>query len=444
MKKTLMLYLFTSLSIMCKAQIITTVAGGGTMGDGALAINARIDHPCGLVFSKNRELYIASGSSNKVRKIDSCGVISTIAGTGISGYSGDFGAATTSLINFPIGIALDTSSNIYFSELNNHVIRRVDRLSGVITTICGNGTAGYSGDNGPASAALLRNPQNIHIDRFNAIYISDNNHVIRKIDASGVITTIAGTGVAGFNGDGILATNAQLYFPQDVTTDRYGNVYICDQGNSRIRKVDLSGRISTFAGNGAYTYIGDGIPATNAQFVPNFLRFDTIGNLYIAGGERCYKIDTFGIFRTIVGNGTMSTTGDGGPATAATIDHAVGVAIDMCGNPYFSSIESNTIRKVIYDTTCKYCSTSTLGSVVVNSSSNVQIFPNPTHDAFSITAPKPLQAVQLSNAMGQVVYNAQYYGSHATISIAGLPVGMYLVRITYCDGATSVQRMVKD
>ncbi len=445
--KTRLFFLLLLLPLVSIAQIITTVAGGGSgggVGDGGPASSARIENPGGMVFSKTGELYIASGGSHRIRKIDTCGIITTIAGNGTPGYTGDGAEATAALINYPIGIALDTVGNIYFSEFRNHIIRRIDHSTGIISTIGGNGAAGYSGDNGVATVAQLDCPQSICMDNSGSVFISENNHVIRKIDAAGIITTIAGTHVAGYNGDGIPATAAKLNFPQDVTTDSRGNVYVCDQGNSRVRKINPAGFISTIAGNGAYTYIGDGIPATNAQFFPNFIRFDSTGNLFIAGGQRCFKVDTFGIFHTIVGNGTMSTTGDGGPATAATIDHAVGVALDRCANPYFSTIVTNTIHKITYDTGCKYCSTPTLGSAVVSSSSTMQIFPNPFREAFTVTSPKVLNSVQLCNAMGQAIYNEQYFSTAATINTAGLPVGLYFVYLTYADGTKAVQKVVKE
>jgi len=348
-------------SIFSEGQIITTFSGGGpTTGDGGPATAALINDPCQLNFDRAGNLYIASGVDYRIRKISPTGLITTIAGTGVQGYSGDNGPATAAQFNFPNGVALDTSGNIFVSDDLYGSIRKIDAATGIITTICGNDVAGYSGDNGPATAAKLYGPLGICFDRIGNLYIADDeNNVVRKINSSGIITTVAGTGTYGYNGDGIIATNAQLYSPSDVQADDSGNIYIADGGNARIRKVDTSGIISTYAGTGVATYIGDGMPATSAQFTCTWIKFDHMNNLFISDGTslnpRVYKIDhSTGIFYSVAGNGSSINAGDGGPATAASFaGYPSGIAFDECDNLYIGNIassgDSDRIRKVTFN-----------------------------------------------------------------------------------------------
>lgn len=340
-------------SISASAQTITTVGGGGaTLGDGGPATNARIGNPYGINFDSNGDLYIACGAPNRVRKIDANGIITTIAGDGTSGYSGDGGPATNARFRLPTSVVFDSVGNIYISDKLNFAIRKIDAVSGIISTVCGDGIQGYTGDGGPASSARLFSPETIFIDRRGNMYVAENSkHVVRKISTSGIITTIAGTGVAGYNGDGILATTAQLYFPQSIAVDDFGQIYIADLSNFRIRKIDSFGIISTFGGNGVGTYIGDSIPATSAQFFPNCIKFDNENNLYIGGdnSHRVYKIDEYGYFYTVAGNGLAAHAGDGGLATAASINRPGDVAMDACENLYISENVGNYIRKVTFN-----------------------------------------------------------------------------------------------
>jgi sugar lactone lactonase YvrE len=275
--------------------------------------------------------------------------IGTFAGTGVSGYTGDGGPATSAELNSPYGVSLDASGNVYIADTLNSVIRKVDPI-GKITTIAGTGTNGYSGDGGPATSAGLWAPYRAAADRAGNVYIADyNNNRIRKVDTTGTIITIAGTGTQGYNGDGIPATTAQLSLPGAVAVDGNGNLYIVDTWNNRIRKIDTSGMINTIAGTGFAGVLGDGGPATSAQVnEPEGIAVDSSGNVYIAdyGNSKIRKIDTSGIISTIAGTGSIGSSGDGGPATAAFLKLPTGVAVDRAGNVYIADNQNSRVRKV--------------------------------------------------------------------------------------------------
>ncbi|MFI5096581.1 MAG: NHL repeat-containing protein [Candidatus Acidiferrales bacterium] len=275
--------------------------------------------------------------------------IYTVAGTGVSGYTGDGGPAQSAELNSPYGVSIDALGNIYIADTGNRVIRKVDS-SGKITTIAGNGNQGYNGDGMPAVSAALYAPYRVVADRAGNVYIADYyNNRIRKVDTSGTITTVAGTGTQGYNGDGIPASTAQLNFPSAVAVDASGNIYIADTWNNLIRKIDTSGMISTIAGTGFPGVLGDGGPATSAQvYQPIGLAVDSLGNVYIAdfGNSKIRKVDTSGTINTIAGTGSIGNSGDGGPATAAFLNQPTGVAVDRAGNVYIADNQNSRVRKV--------------------------------------------------------------------------------------------------
>jgi sugar lactone lactonase YvrE len=222
--------------------------------------------------------------------------------------------------------------------------------SGTITTFAGNGTQGFSGDGGPATSAGLSYPGGVAVDAAGNLYIADtSNHRVRKVSTSGTITTVAGNGTFGFSGDDGPATNATLSYPTEVAVDAVGNLYIADTGNLRVRKVSASGTITTVAGNGIYGFSGDGGPATNASLViPRGVAVDAVGNLYIAdyGNSRVRKVSSWGTITTVAGNGSPGFSGDGGPATSAALGYPRGVAVDAAGNLYIADTDNNRVRKV--------------------------------------------------------------------------------------------------
>lgn len=255
----------------------------GFSGDGGPATAARLREPTGVVMDGAGNLYFADHFNHRIRKVDIGGIITTVAGTGVVGFSGDGGPATAARLNFPAETEVDAAGNLYIADQLNDRVRKVN-TSGIITTVVGTGVAGFSGDGGPATAARLHEPIDLIFDGSGNLYIADHdNQRIRKVDAGGIITTVAGTGVAGFSGDGGVATAANLNGPREVELDGAGNLYIVDTDNNRVRKVNAGGIITTVAGTGVAGFSGDGGLATVAQLDgPNGAAVDGSGNLYIA------------------------------------------------------------------------------------------------------------------------------------------------------------------
>ena len=336
--------------------IITTVAGSGGLGDGGLATSAVIDGPDGVAVDGAGNIYIADCGNNRIRKVDaSTGVITTVAGNGSVDYlPGDGGVATAAGMG-PAGLAADSAGNLYVADFVNQRIRKVAAATGVITTVAGNGHPGYSRDGGLALSASLNYPTGVAVDRSGNLYIADqHNNRIRKVAAaSGVITTVAGNGTAGYAGDGGPATWASLDYPTGVTVDGLGNLYIADQRNNRIRKIVAStGTIMTVAGDGTGDYSGDGGPARAAAlWSPTGVAVDGAGNIYIAEiwSNRIRKVDvSTGIIVTVAGSEAIgyATTDDGAPATQASLNGPGGVAVDGAGNIYIADTWNNRIRMV--------------------------------------------------------------------------------------------------
>ncbi len=326
---------------------ITTVAGNGTQGfsgDGGPATSASLYYPTGVVVDSAGNLYIADSSNNRIRKVSS-GTITTVAGNGTQGFSGDGGPATSASLYYPDGVAVDLAGNLYIADSSNNRIRKVS--SGTITTVAGNGTQGFSGDGGPATSASLYYPDGVSVDSAGNLYIADTRNCrIRKV-SGGTITTFAGNENWGFSGDGGPAASAWLYDPHGVAVDSAGNLYIADTSNNRIRKVS-GGTITTVAGNGAYRFSGDGGAATSASLnLPYGVAVDSAGNLYIAdfGNNRIRQVSG-GTITTMAGDGNASFSGDGGPATSASLKWPEGVAVDSAGNLYIADFENDRIRKV--------------------------------------------------------------------------------------------------
>ena len=327
---------------------ITTFVGGVFFGgDGGPATQARLAAPSGAAVDSAGNLYIVDSSNHRIRKVDSTGTITTVAGTGESGFSGDGGPATQARLAAPSGAAVDSAGNLYIVDSSNHRIRKVDS-TGTITTFAGTGEVGFSGDGGPAIQAQLDTPGGVAVDSTGNLYIADTgNHRIRKVDSTGTITTFAGTGEYGFDGDGGSASQARLTLPTGVGVDSTGNLYIADTGNHSIRKVDSTGTITTIAGMGELGFGGDGGPAMMAHlFTPFDVAVDSTGNLYIAdnSNHRIRKVDSTGTITTIAGTGGVGFGGDGGPATQGHFYSLFGVAVDGAGNLYIADTGNHRIR----------------------------------------------------------------------------------------------------
>jgi sugar lactone lactonase YvrE len=341
-------------TIDCPTGFIDTIAGTGTpgySGDGGPGVNAEVNTPDGVAIDSLGRIYIADSLNHRIRRIGTGGNISTFAGTGIAGYTGNGGPANNARLNSPEGVFVDANDNVYIADTDNNRVRRVDAGTGIITLVAGNGGSSYSGDGGPANVASLRKPQGVCVDGAGNVYIADtDNQRIRYIDnATGIITTIVGTGSGGSSGDGGPATAARVNKPEDVFLDAAGDLYIADRVNSRVRRVDGAGIITTVVGTGVGGYSGDGGPATDAQInQPSALAITASGFLFIAdkNNHRIRRVDlATGIIETVAGDGTGGFGGDGGPATAASLQNPQGVAATPSGDVVIGDTANHRVRE---------------------------------------------------------------------------------------------------
>lgn len=336
---------------------IQTIAGTGNAGflEGTLdATDSRLNSPVAVVEDTLGNVYFADLNNQRIRKIDvSTNFISTLAGTGVAGFSGDGGIGTSAQLNNPTGVAVYKTQSLYIADRSNHRIRKIDLATGNITTIAGTGVAGFSGDGSAATAAQLNNPTSVIVDNSGNIYITDlSNHRIRKITiATGNINTIAGTGTAGFSGDGAAATAAQINSPAGIALDTSGNIYITDQGNQRVRKITIAiGNISTIAGTGTAGFSGDSAAATIAQLNnPSGIAVDISGDVYVSdqSNQRIRAISIVsGNINTIAGTGIAGFSGDGGSALLAQLNAPSGISIDKKGDILLADRSNHRLRKL--------------------------------------------------------------------------------------------------
>lgn len=335
---------------------ITTYAGtgsGGDTGDGGLATAAKIQRPRAQALDVSGNLYFADTDNHRIRRIAAgTGIITTVAGNGSQGFLGDGGAATAARLRFPRGVAVAANGDIYIADTENHRIRLVTAATGIITTVAGNGTEGDSGDGGAATSASLDEPHDVALDLSGRLTIADtDNHRIRRVSAGGIITTIAGNGDSGFGGDDGPATSAKINHPSGIGYDISGDLYIADTENNRVRKVNVSvGTIRTFAGTGTSGYSGDGGSATNAKLKkPSAVALDASRHLYIADNEnhRVRRVEHgTGTIMTIAGTGLGTYDGDGVPAVSASIRNPDGLVVDAAGDVLIGDTQNHRIRRV--------------------------------------------------------------------------------------------------
>lgn len=425
---------------------IFTAAGTGTAafgGDGGQATAAKIDQPWGVATDASGNIYIADQQNNRVREVNvSTGVITTVAGTGSAGFSGDNGMATSAMLYYPTGVAVDKNGILYIADCGNNRIRAV--AGGFITTFAGSATRGYAGDGALATAAELKGPSGVAVDASSNLYIADSaNNVIRMVSSSsGNISTVAGNNTSGSAGDGGQATAAQLNSPFGVALDANDDIFIADQVNNEIRFVKKStGIITSIAGNsmvGAYT--GDGGQATAAElFYPTGVALDASSNVYIADSwnERVRMINaSSGIINTIAGNGNSGYSGDGGIPTSADLDLVGGVAVAPSGNVLIACYNESRIRMVK--------STAGINEVATNSAS-LNVFPNPTNGKMTLVAPSLTgkALVQVYDIRGAMIYNQQLTmnASQITIDLSGKQTGIYFISVKSEDGTVYTSKV---
>lgn len=335
---------------------IATIAGTGVNvdgPDGRLATATTFAHPIALALDSNGLLYVVDG--NRVRRINADRTVTTIAGTGRAGFSGDGGPATSADLKGPQSIAIDSAGDIFIADSQNNRIRRVDP-AGIITTIAGSGQPGFGGDGGPATKAELNDPTGVAIGFGNTILIADSaNNRVRLVDASGTIVTFAGTGDTNYAGDGGPATSGVLSDPRCIAVDANDNVYVADALNDRVRRIAVDGTISTVAGTGMQSFSGDHGLATSASLQlatspvggGGCLAVDAAGDLFIADAlnNRVREVAVNGIITTVAGDGRPGFVGDNGPANNAELHLPLGVAVDAAGL-YIADSDGNRVRRV--------------------------------------------------------------------------------------------------
>ena len=434
------------------AGIISTVAGfktisGGASTDGVPATSAQLPYPAGLVLVKDGSFYIANSVENKIRKVAAnTGIITTLAGTGTAGYTGDGGQATLATLGKPMGLGSDSSGNIFVADNDNNAIRKVTVSTGVITTVAGNGGAGETADNVLATSTTVVKPTDVAVDSNGNIFIADyGNRRIRKVTAStGMITTIAGPGA----GSGVpvlpntVAATFHLHAPTGITLDTEGNIYVAGAKDPCVFKITTStGLLSVVAGTGPYKvgvdgYNGDDIQATAAQLsVPTKVVFDSAGDMYFTdlGNKRIRKVTkSTGIITTVAGSdssGTDPYSGDGGSPLLAKLLQPYGIALDAVGNIYFTDGGLGVVKKITYPAAQPSTSGTSSPSGTLAPSSSVASTPTVSSSASKAPAATP-SAASPSISKSPTAPTASSTGSQSSSSTrtaAALNLAMFLL-----------------
>ncbi|MEO6723210.1 MAG: T9SS type A sorting domain-containing protein [Ferruginibacter sp.] len=431
--------------------IINTIAGngsGGYCGDNGPVTKSQIYHPVGVAADGSGNIYIVDRENCRIRKVNSAGVITTVAGSGSPGFSGDGGAANLARLNLPTSVAVDRSGNLFITDYGNNRIRKV-ATNGIITTIAGlSGGGGWTGD-GLASAAKLWGPDGITTDAAGDVYFADQyNNRIRKITTTGTIITVAGKGTQGFAGDNGPALLASLYWPNGVTVDKSGNVFFTDRRNNRVRKVSTAGIITTVAGNGGQAYNGDGKSALLAGLDPASVAVDPAGNIFISDNknERIRRVNTSGMISTLAGKG--ATFGDGGISTDAQVHTPNGIGTDPSGNLYVSDYDDHRIRKI---SLVGVTLSRSIGPITITDEAatplKFSMYPNPVQNTLYIQTPRGagLTHVEVIDVEGKILLSKKVEPSQSviTVQLNRLAPGSYLVRTTGSDNTINVKEIIK-
>ena len=424
---------------------ISTVAGNGTSGfsgNGGQAISAQLQHPFDVAFDSSGDMFIADSANHVVREVTPSGIISTYAGNGTSGNTGDGGPATSAEFEQPVALAFNAAGDLFISDLGASVIREVSP-SGVISTAVGTGAFGYSGDGGPATSATLGEPYGIAFNAAGDLFIADSdNYVVREVNTSGVISTVAGNHTYGYSGNGGPATSAELSYPNDIAFNASGDMFIADESNNVIREVNLAGVISTVAGNTTAGNTGDGGPALTAELhSPTSVAFDAYGNMFItdSGNNDVREVNTLGVISTLVGTGTSGYTGNGGPAVDATLNIPQLLTIDSHGNLLIADYGNNAIREVAATPPVTYTVTQ---APVSGSPSLVGLSRYPVHNNRTLVSLffdqtlNPAEALwkhnyQLHTKAGSKIKISYIYLDPSTDTVTLLPHHRLALRSTY-------------
>jgi hypothetical protein len=350
----------------------------------------------------------------------STGIINTIAGDGTAGFGCEGCDASQAKFIQARAIAFDKAGNYYIADKNNSRIRKVDKTTNIITTFAGT-TGGYSGDGGPATSAQLGGPVDICFDTSGNMYIADVLYVIRRVDAvTGIITTIAGNGIQGAWTNGQLALNAKLGTLTGLCTDAKGNIYFSDADSYKIGKINTAGVVSTYAGDGTLGLGGDGGPATAAQlFASGKIKFDPYGDLVIADRVIRRVNNVNGFIEKLAGNGISGYSGDNGPALQAQFNGPVGIAFDSTHNIFVADSYNFRIRRIAGVT-------STDGDLAV---AKIDFYPNPSTGRFKISSPEIIDRVQIRNFLGQLIYRADASTDLVYADLSDQPNGVYVISI---------------
>lgn len=421
------------------AQKIYTVAGTGTLGysgDGGLATQAQLNRPNSIAFAAAGNMYIADQSNYRIRKVNTSGQISTIAGDGITGFAGDGGPAVSARISSPSGVAVDNTGNVFFCDQQNSRIRKIN-TAGVITTVAGNGQFAFSGDGFQASLAQLFSPRNVIIDpNGNILFVDYGNGRIRKITTSGIIYTVAGGGT--LTTEGVQATSALLDNVNGIAADGSGNIYLSESDKNRVRKIDALGVINTIAGTGIAGASGNGGPALNAQFdFPSGL--SVLNNeIYVTewGNHWVRKINSTGIVTVIAGTGSPGISTDGTTATAAAFHSPDAVVATAGGNVYIVDWAHNKVWMM--------CENNCLFTAIEENRSEqkIQVYPNPAANTLYVGLDESCEKCKFTiiDALGRKVFEQEAVLGLNSIDLNFWAKGLYSFVSTGANGIISTSK----